>query len=752
MDKIQYCLKEILLIKNLLEINNSGFYKRLLSRVIAIRIPDFIKFSFAYNKSLPPNYSNKQKIKNELNGLDSIYKEFMKTQRDKLGAHFQDLDLFERIELWLKIDFETIIFFINCTLEIYEFFSSSSEYKNIRLLFQPISQQQQLIKKISEKNNQLDIENNTYASSDILGMSRFNTSQAIFGSEMNNKSSILKSIEIILNYDLEMMIIASENKELSNVFKEMFINDVINYYDNLITRVVKPGALQEMDGFDKFVNDNNYPEANKIINDFKINFKDEYINNLRNFRNKLCSHIDDKKDINNLLFELNNYKDKELILFYSKLKNLFKKICFSNPVFIPFRNGPVILRGISAYSHYPEKSFDNSKPKVNFEQQNYNDLNLYDYYYQMLIENKNYENTRYYFYRTFTDSDIVKEHNFIRAKNESYMSSCIIKYRRSHEYFSNKLIDPNINDTEKEAIIKLFCDCKTGYPNILTHIILQAYPIVSGSENLANWCIYAFGELDHEKIDQVFRTIEEFYDVKNGTKLYQSLLALLKIDIKVSGSLNDNKNIEINDNKYSLFIKEKIDKLDYFLKISLSIAFVSEIYFTQYLNYYAKIFEKSYIKFFKDTFKNNIENFYSSHDLSIKKERFLYINTAFNNNDYTGVIILITEDLQEKNNKTNTITYLYNLVINNLVKVNEHDNYFLNHIGYIFHNLGENQKAIEIFRGLVDKNPDTYEYHKPLLGLYKAENMINELNQEKNFLLLNYNLKDKDKKYIEDNF
>lgn len=750
MDKIQYCLKEILLIQELLKIPNPGFFKRLLSRLVAIRVPDFINFGFIYNKSLPNTFSNKQKIKDELNALLGLYHEFMKLQRDKLGSHFQDLEFLERIELWLKIDFSTLDFFIDNVIEIYKLFSTSHDYKDINLLNQPIDPL--LAEKIRAKNEELNIENNTYASSDILGLSRFNNAQMMVFSEMNIKASVLKSIEIIVNYDLEMLVITSPHQELHNLFKEMSITDVINYYDNLFTRVVPPGSPQEMDGFDKFINDTNHPETNKIINDFKNIYKSHYANDLRDFRNKLCGHIDKTENLITLLSILDSYKVKDLILFYRKLENLFKKICFSDPIFTFFRSGPVILRGISSYNYRPEKPFDQSSvPETEFIQPDYSDISLYGTNYKMIINNENYDEARYFFYKAFLESDIVLEIKFEITANEYSSYSRVIQYRKSHKFFFNKLIDPNVAETEKEAIIKLFGDCKTGYPDTLSHILLQAYPIIKENENLAGWCINAFGELGSDKMDQVFKVITDFYDEQNGVRLYQSLLALYKIDLKDQGMKKSNKKIEITDNEYSLFLKGKINRLSNFLKITLSMAFLSELFFTHQLNHFFKSFEDFYVKYFRETFENNIENLFLNAGLSIKPDLLNSIKSQFNNYNFTGVIILIAEFFEE-NEKPEVAKDFYNLIINWIVKTNENDNFCLSHIGYIFHKSGNNQKSIEIFRDLVERNPDEYKNYMSLMGLYKEENMIDELKEAKEYVLANYNLDHEDKKFLEDNF
>lgn len=61
---------------------------------------------------------NLKVIKDNLNVLDSIYKEHFKLQRDKYGAHFQHLDFGIRLQNWSEINADKANFFTDIPREI----------------------------------------------------------------------------------------------------------------------------------------------------------------------------------------------------------------------------------------------------------------------------------------------------------------------------------------------------------------------------------------------------------------------------------------------------------------------------------------------------------------------------------------------------------------------------------------------------------------------------------------------------------
>jgi len=195
---LKYCIKEIFIVRSLLEITNSSFFKRNLTRIIPIRTDDFIKFAFSINKAT----FNSRSVKDQIKELQELYRNHLKIQRDKLGAHFQDLDFSTRLDLWGQLNIDTLNLFFPKYITIYNEFHSLDHYVELELLSPGISNETQ--KKIITLNEELDLEKYPTIGTDILSLTRYNTGGIIPCSTSQSKLGKLKSLEFLLHYNFTL--------------------------------------------------------------------------------------------------------------------------------------------------------------------------------------------------------------------------------------------------------------------------------------------------------------------------------------------------------------------------------------------------------------------------------------------------------------------------------------------------------------------------------------------------------------------
>jgi hypothetical protein len=84
-----YCILQIKTTQNLLNIIDSDFFARVISR--------------QYNNSFIRDSTLKRELKNKLNLLSDNFEDKLKLQRHKLSAHFQDLEFGARVNYWSDI-------------------------------------------------------------------------------------------------------------------------------------------------------------------------------------------------------------------------------------------------------------------------------------------------------------------------------------------------------------------------------------------------------------------------------------------------------------------------------------------------------------------------------------------------------------------------------------------------------------------------------------------------------------------------
>ncbi len=712
LNHLKYCLKEILVVKKILEIENSNFFKRSLARFVALRTDDFIKLAFSINNAT----INQQLIKNDLNALQDLYKTHFKTQRDKFGAHFQELDLASRLEFWSQIDYDKSSFFSSIPIDIYDKFYSLSEYVTSEILFGEVSHE--LKEKIKQLNSDLDIEKYPNFSSDILSLTRYNSGGLIPCSNLQVKAGVLKSLEIIIDYSIELYKVCVVNESISDIIKKIIITDVVSYCDNFITRTdLAAGAKQEEDGLDKILDGTEFTTAKKIINDFLSRYKfEENLNKIRNIRNSSCGHVDSSTSITLLKTDLDSLSFEEIESFYSQLKNTLKKICSEELVFRTFCLEPKDrMYGVQKLVGLPVKPFDeNSIPETEFEPLDVDDLNNYKLYFTLLDFKDRHEEARHYFWDCFSRSKLVENIKY-ESVNGLYTSYNSIDYREAHKYFYELLSSTTELVQDKIKVIQLFLQCKSGYPNTLLYILLKTYDGNKNNSSLNLQYIYSFGELCSKIDEKIIYILKSNLDQSEFYKYYHTLFSIYKIDLKSRQHLTLNVNSE--ESALSKLIKDEITKSNLFLKVILSLAFTSELQISMgsfylkpmkvlYLDYYSDVFQKSIVDFLKPITKGEDD----TKDIN-------EIIRLFGLLRYSTSLAVLGDFLAKKNHAQDAQQFRA-LLYEGIVKYAYNDNTELYNFGVICYQMNDIDLAVRVSQSLVDKNPSDITYYYSLLSIY----------------------------------
>lgn len=713
---LKYCLKEILIVKDILEIENSNFYKRSLARFVAIRTDDFIKLAFTINKAT----LNKQTIKNDLNTFQDYYKAHFKTQRDKFGAHFQELDFASRLEFWSQIDYEKSDFFSSIPIDIYKQFSTLTDYDTPEIIFSGISEE--LKEKIQQLNNELDIEKYPNFSSDILSLTRYNSGGLIPCSKLQVKAGVLKSLEIIIDYLLELYKISKDNKDVLDVIKKFLITDLISYCDNFITRTdIIPGAKQEEDGLDKIIEGTEFLKAKGVIDDFLKKFKfEEKLNNLRAVRNKSCGHIDVNNSIISLQTDLDSLNFNEIESFYLQIKKTYKKICNEEMVFQAFSLEPKDRAyGVQKLVGIPVKPFEkDSIPETEFFPTNVNDKQNYQIYFSLLDSKEQHEEARHFFWDCFSRSNLIEKKNF--TCNNSFLKSTeTIDYREAHKFFHEILLSDESTSQDKIKVLQLFLECKSGYPDTLLYILLETYSVNKEVAPLNLQYIYSFGELCSKINDNIIDILKSNIIKSDFYRYYNSLLSIYKIDIKSRQNLTIDVKTEASE--LSDLIRNEISKSNDFLKIAFSLGFSSELYFSNGYSIYRKPLKSLYLNYFDGVFKKSIKNYLNP--LIKNEEDRRKLNTIikfFNLNRYSTLLGLLGAFLKKKKHNKEAERYRA-LLYEGIVKYAYNDNNELHNFGVTCFEMKNIDLAVKVSEHIVDSNPSDLTFYYFLLSIYLQE-------------------------------
>lgn len=740
LNHLKYCLKEILVVKNILEIENSNFFKRSLARFVALRIDDFIKIAFSTNKVT----INQQQIKDDLNALQDLYKAHFKTQRDKFGAHFQELDFASLLELWSQIDYDKSSFFSSNAIDIYNKFNSLSDYETSEILFGEIPED--LKEKIRKLNSELNIEKYPNFSSDILSLTRYNSGGLIPCSNLQVKAGVLKSLEIIIDYSIELYKVCVANESISDILKKIIITDVVSYCDNFITRTdLTAGAKQEEDGLDKILDGTEFTTAKKIISDFLSNYKfEENLNKIRNVRNTSCGHVDPSTSITSLKTDLDSLRFEEIESFYTQLKKTFKKICSEELVFRTFCLEPKDRAyGIQELVGKSVKPFEkDSIPETEFAPLDVNNLNNYNFYFKILDDKDRHEEARHYFGDCFFRSKLVETINY-ETGNGFYKSYSSIEYREAHKYFYELLSSDTESIQDKIKVIQLFLQCKSGYPNTLLYILLKTYDGNKINNSLNLHYVYSFGELCSKIDEKIIDILKNNLNQAEFYKYYHSLLSIYKIDIKSRQHLT----IDVNSDEsvLSKLIKDEITKSNLFLKVIVSLAFTSELQIS-IRSFYLKALKTLYLDYYSDVFKKSIVDFLrpitkDEEDTKVVNE----IIRLFGLLRYSSLLKILGNFLVQKHYDYDAQQFRA-LLYEGIVKYAYNDNTELHNFGVICYQMNDIDLAVRVSEVLVDKNPSDLTYYYFLLSIYLRDNKYKDkFIKTKEKILRNFKMDEEDK-------
>lgn len=720
MKKIHLSITQIIKIKNLIESINSDFFARVISRKIIVRIDDFIDITRMYNNSTVIDGVLKRNLKTKLNELNIEYENRLRLQRHKFSAHIQDLEFGLRVDSWANITYGNVVFFHNKIIEIYNLLENQQDFIGINLNSLVLSNQE--IKKIQAVVKDKDLESSLMASTDILAMTRFNSSAIIPCHPIQDKVLTLNSIVIILDFEIELYK-CLDNILYQNILRTLIINDIISFIDNLIS----PDYIDDT-GLDELL------ENRDILDNFLDNFNLNTLTEIRNIRNKLGAHIDRIDQFEDIIALIENHDFDNTISIYKNFLNIFYKIC--NDVFYlkHLTLPPTKMHGYLETSHQPEKTFFESLPvEKEFVKKDVNDTELYKNYLNKLFilkNDKEYEDIRYFFYDALAHSEVVETVLFDK-KN--------LELKKAHKFFIARLQGSMISD-RKRIILKLLSDCSNGYPTQLLYILVTTYK-ANKLINLTKEYIAYLGNISHYNSQSTMVFLTRFLNSKDVNIEYFTLLSLLKIDIKNRGKDCFNKKLKVVENEYSTVIKERIDNYKPLFKVFVSMLLSSEMLFNPILGNYHKFFKELYFNYFENILFEDIQLL----GLKFSDNEIKTIKDLKTGNLLSNIFIIIAEKLGEKEEAQ----LFYQAIANNLLKLNFTHLPFIEHLAYAKYKIGNINEAVEIYERFVEQNPDIVDYRIQLLNYYLEKKDFQIFEKALQYLESTFNLNDEQNEMLD---
>lgn len=737
MDHLKYCTAEILAAKELLTIPNSSFYCRGIGRIVAVRLDDFIKLAFRVNKA----NARSKRIKDDLNTLENLYKTHLKQQRDKFGAHFQELDLATRIESWQAINYESMDFFTDLPSDLYSAFAGHIDYVHQSLLFTPLSAN--LFSAVEVYNQQNELERHPTAGVDALALTRPNTAAMIALSNTHNKIGTLKAIEIIIKYNSGLLKIVESSTAHGELVKKMLITDVVSYADNLVSRAdVAPGAPQDEKGLNTLLDEDGFDAAKERMQQFLNSFKfEESLSGYREIRNKCCGHIDTSTAVAQLTTDLNTLDISEMLEFYDLLKKTLAEICSCDFRFKMYliEPGTKINDAMAINGLEDLKSFDGSPySQITLSVPDLNNIMEYDNHFQRIKQNDD-EDSLKYFHKCLAGSAITHKER-LEYKNDFSTSISQVDIRKAHIYFKD-ILQSTAPTTDKTAVLKIFQYASNGYPDTLLKILLDTYASNSHSFEMKIGYFYLFGELCQKEQEKTVALLYQGLKADTLAEIYNSALALLKID--VSPLRNQGNHTEATKISEAVIGRiRNMNQADY--RLVIAVGLLSHIYYNEKIFYARKKIIPSYIA----PLKRIVQGFLDTELPKLQKNDtdkrcIKRIKSNFNNQKYSSFYAELGTFYKNKNKLESSEKcqrFLYDgYIIFNRTNYAEMHNY-----AYICYKMSDFNKAVLIMESQMTMHPSNCEIKYELLKFYRCdEKYRNKFDLLKIYVLDKFNLKTK---------
>ncbi|MEJ5144729.1 hypothetical protein [Sphingobacterium sp. MYb388] len=736
---LNYCAKEIVLIRELIKIENCDFYNRSIARYIAVRLDDFIKIGFRLNKST----LNLKLIKDELNDLAQFYAEYLKTSRDKFGAHFQHLDYFDRLSNWADINLETVVFFANQVEKIYLFFQSLSGFIPLHTIVIDESSRD-LIKIV---NNQHDIEKQPNLSSDILAFTRNNSGGLVHQNGLQTKGGVLKALELLIGYT-ESMLKQLNVVPIRHIFIKIFILDIVSYADNLISRPeITPTDKQYDPGLDYYLTQIEFPAESELLSRFLASYRfQEKIDEIRIIRNKTAGHLDTSYDIATSQELVNNVDLISLGEFYKVLKQTFAKICSSTTALSIFRlDTSNTLSNVISISGLDSPTF-NGQPASEYTPNPslLNDIKYYYSHWEDYMKDGN-EKSSSFFLDSFFYSEILKVLEVEEVLNEGGSRFYHYDYRLGHQFFDD-MLKANVPEKEKIAIANLFILASRGYSGILAHFLLNSLPN-AGSE-LKFYYLRAISHLDSYPPLTILPQFQELFDNSNLWGKCELIKSVFRISI--NKRLNNHTTPQWTDDLFSELLYDLISKeSNFYNRFCLSISLLSELQFNTsvypknnaelYFNFFHEHISQCYPKILKRKDGKSDLIDYEKHIVILKANRILTF------------LALASDSLFENGHEDRSAELLDLFYNGTILAGNQTDKQELFNLTYLLYKCGHLFEAINTAEKILRINVTDIESHIHLLNYYLLDEAYREkFEHERINLIQNYNLDEETREKIED--
>jgi hypothetical protein len=575
-EKLNFIVDELQIALHLARYAPDDFVARTLSRHVAIRANDFIDHTRNLRKPLNRAGFDTQEFNKIRKVYAEYFDEYFHVLRDKLGAHVQDFDFGQRIQLWNDIEVVKIEFFVDSAREIHEGLAplSISGYvphvKPAELTDVGLTSALESFKGSGEGRLWAEL------GLDPLAMTRPTATSTLGMSPVQSRAGQLVLIRRWIKPQRELISRVQSYKRVVRILKSRLITDIVSFFDGLVTRPVTADAPQRMDGLNTLLA--NMGQGPSAIDRFLDAFIwESQLRPGREVRDHFGAHleIDEAVALSTLLNEIDSFDFQNFLAFFDRLAEVFEEVCYEVPFLRLY-----VADGHRLYGVMPVTSlatpFDRSPGQADDSRRStpdYNDERAYQNNLRTWLQGDatSQGDARHYFWQAFLVSDAIEQIAEVEELGSGSRRT-VHHLRKAHQFIAQALGSNESADVSL-GILELLLQCRSGDPYVLSEVVMK-WSGAAGERHEMEvcWCLGELASWPHKAVSEFLAKRAEMS--QRWSVRFQAVLALFKIYMESEGLTRINKKIRIRT--YSKDVAPLVLSMTEDQRLLCAIAFASQ--------------------------------------------------------------------------------------------------------------------------------------------------------------------------------
>lgn len=444
--------------------------RRVLARRVAVRAKDFVDHARQLRKPLQLLGVDTGDFHARKEAYAQSFLEHFPVLRDRLGAHMQDVELQERLQLWSEIEVVKLSYFVDGAREIYA--------HALGPLNLPGYADYASFPEMTGGDLRAALEELCRATREPPGVRM--TVDALAGTRpdslvmLNEHPAHVRAKQIVSLIEWASMEnqLCGALERFPNAYrmvKGQLVTDVVSLADCLFTRPVPAGSRQEMKGLDDLLHESN--ENVWPLGAFKKAFRFEAaLAEFRPARNVIGGHLDDdpSTSLQALLAALDSVSYVDVLRLFDKLQAVFEAVCREVIWLGSYLHHNERIHGVQAVVGQQEfvKPFDTASPTGQVGSRLSPDFSVQALTAQLDVwirGDQGAEDARHLFWEAFLQGPVAEQ---------SERHGVSVGLREAHFLVLRRF--ESASRAERLRVLELIVGCRTGSPLALVELLLRA--------------------------------------------------------------------------------------------------------------------------------------------------------------------------------------------------------------------------------------------------------------------------------------